>query len=81
MSVVVWFKCNGCDAAAEGTSRLRKEFVSVSGRSYGFGSARWTNTPDDVVPEGWVAADPCTYCCYCPACWQQINRERVVEAP
>jgi len=72
MSVTARFECNGCGAVAEGTERLRKEFVSLSGRDHGFGSARWANTPDDIAPEGWVAADPHTYCCYCPACWAQI---------
>jgi hypothetical protein len=73
MSVVAIFRCDGCDAVAEGTARLKKEFVSVSGRSHGVGSSRWTNTPDDVAPFGWIAADPYTFCTYCPTCWTEIQ--------
>ena len=73
MSVRVMFECDGCDAKAEGTAPLRKRFVSVSGRDHGFGTARWENTPDDVAPEGWVAADPYTYVTYCPKCWHEIE--------
>lgn len=72
MSIRVVFECNSCDAKAEATGRLRKEFVSLFGRSYGFGLAQWANTPDDVSPEGWVAADPYTYMTYCPKCWAAI---------
>jgi len=73
MSVRVLFECNGCDAKAEGTAPLRKRFVSVSGRDHGFGAARWENTPDDVAPVGWIAADPYTYVTYCPECWSGID--------
>ena len=74
MSVLVRFECSGCDAKADGTKPLRKEFVSVSGRSYGIGSAQWAVRVEDVVPEGWMPFDPYTYCTYCPKCWRGIER-------
>jgi len=70
--VKVLFECGGCDAKAEGTDYLRREFRSISGRSYGIGGAVEVNSVDDVVPEGWVAFDPYTYCCYCPVCVEDI---------
>jgi len=75
VSVTLVFACCGCPAKAKGVGPLRKEFVSVSGRSCGFGSARWMNTPDDLAPEGWIAADPYTHVTYCPKCWAEINAE------
>lgn len=75
MSVTVKFSCNGCNAVAEGTKPLRREFVSFSGRSYGWGTHRMTVGVEDVLPEGWVAFDPCTQCCYCPTCWAGIVGE------
>ena len=79
MSVTVHFSCGGCDAKAEGTAPLRMEFVSVSGRSYGFGAPRMANTIDDVTPEGWIAYDPYTYCCYCPKCWGEILKGQISD--
>ena len=79
MTVNVQFSCGGCDAKAEGTAPLRRQFVSFSGRSYGFGTVQPVNTIDDVTPEGWVAYDPYTYCCYCPACWAEINKAEVAK--
>ena len=76
MGVTVEFSCGGCNATAKGTDRLKLHFVSVSGRSYGFGSPRPENTIEDVTPEGWIAYDPYTYMTYCPTCWDSIeNRE------
>lgn len=75
VSVELRFKCSGCSAEIDGTAPMRKEFVSVSGRAYGIGSARWIEPPDALAPPGWVAADPYTYCTYCPKCWAEINRE------
>lgn len=80
MSVTVKFSCGGCDAVADGTTFLRREFVSVSGRSYGFGSFRPANAVEDVTPEGWVAFDPYTGCCYCPTCWASIVDAKPLEA-
>jgi hypothetical protein len=38
------------------------------------------NYADDVVPDGWVAYDPYTYCTYCPKCWEGIEAASVVRA-
>lgn len=70
--VTVSFACGGCDAKAEGTTFLRKRFMSLSGRDHGIGGPVWDVGVDDVVPEGWVAFDPYTYCTYCPKCWEEI---------
>lgn len=72
MGTTLKLTCGGCDAKAE-SKPFRKEFVSVSGRSYGLGSWR-TPDIDDVVPEGWVWSDPYTACTYCPKCWEDIVR-------
>lgn len=72
MGVTVVFSCGGCDATANGTKPIRKEFRSFSGRGYGFGRAVITPLVEDVAPEGWVAFDPYTYCTYCPKCWNEI---------
>ena len=75
MSVTVTFACGGCNARAEGSTPLRKRFLSVSGRDYGIGSAVWDVGVEDVVPDGWIAFDPYTYCTYCPKCWAEIIAE------
>ena len=73
MSVTVHYECDGCFKKAEGTERLRMEFVSVTGRSYGFGSPQPMNTPTSVAPLGWWVFDPATYLCYCPKCRAKIE--------
>ena len=72
MSVTVHYSCGGCDATTEGTEPLNAEFRSLSGRTYGIGGTVFTNSAKTVAPEGWVAFDPYTYCCYCPKCWAEI---------
>ena len=72
MSVTIHYRCDGCFAEADGTEPLSKQFISVSGRSYGFGSWHYVNNPVIVAPDGWVAFDPHTQCCYCPKCWEEI---------
>ncbi len=79
MTVTVHYECNGCFAKAEGTEPLRMEFVSVSGRSYGVGSAQSMNDARSVAPEGWWAFDPYTYLCYCPKCRAGIEESAVEE--
>ncbi len=79
MTVTVHYGCDGCHAKAEGTEPLRKEFRSVTGRSYGFGSARAVNTAMSVAPEGWWAFDPYTCLCYCPKCRTGIEESAVEE--
>ena len=73
MSITVKFRCDGCHAEAEGTKPIRKHFVSVTGRSYGIGSYRYTNTVAEVAPEGWWPFDPYTQLCYCPKCRAEIE--------
>lgn len=68
MGVEVLFRCDGCEATAKGTDTLKREFRSVSGREWGFGRPVPVNSVDDIVPDGWWAYDPYTYCTYCPEC-------------
>ena len=72
--ITVNFECGGCLQKAQGTTWLSRRFVSISGKSYGFGHYEY-DTPQDVAPEGWVAFDPYTGCCYCPTCWAEIETE------
>lgn len=64
------FTCGGCFAEAPGTGPLRRTFERAIPTG-GFGVWKW-NRPEDVTPEGWVASDPYTGCCYCPTCWEGI---------
>ena len=70
--VTVNFECGGCFAKAVGTRFLERKFVSITGKSYGFGHYEY-NKPQDVAPQGWVAFDKYTGCCYCPECWESIE--------
>ncbi len=74
MSVFVTFDfvCGGCREKVTGERRMMtSEFLSFSGRSWGFGS-HVQETPRPDPPEGWVSFDPYTGCCYCPECWASI---------
>lgn len=80
MSTRLHLKCDGCDAETH-SERINKTFVSVSGRSYGFGSYRMPDIDAAIEPTGWVWSDPYTSCTYCPACWTSIEaKERDAEA-
>jgi hypothetical protein len=70
--ITINFECGGCFAKTKGISWLKRDFVSVTGKPYGIGTYRYT-TPQDVAPEGWIAFDPYTGCCYCPKCWAEIE--------
>lgn len=72
MSVSVKFSCDGCDKISNGTGNLKREFQSITGRGYGFGSWK-IDGAQDVAPDGWVSFDPYTGCCYCPDCWDGIE--------
>ena len=72
MPVTVHFSCGGCDAEAEGTTFLQRSFRGTNG-SWGWGSVVDINTVESVAPEGWIAFDPYTQCCYCPECWKSIE--------
>ena len=69
MTVTVHFVCGGCDAEAEGTTWLKRESSPVFGNWVTYR----TMEPQEVAPEGWIAFDPCTGCCYCPQCWGEIE--------
>jgi len=73
MTVTVLFRCSGCDATAQGTKPLTREFRSLCGRDHGFGSFV-TTTVDSVCPPGWWAWDPYTLATYCPACRSEIEQ-------
>lgn len=73
MSVNVIYSCDGCDSHSE-PIRLSRQFQSISGRGYGFGSYEY-DQPKDKAPDGWVAYDPYTGCCYCPDCWSKLSAE------
>ena len=79
MTVNVKFQCDGCFVEADGTEPIRKEFRSLSGRLWGFGSYHFTGTPTSVAPEGWVPFDPYTHACYCPDCWAEITEDDDAE--
>ena len=83
MVVYVEFHCGGCFKVAKGTHFIRRELVPLfHGDPMRGGFMRklpWN--VDDVVPEGWVADDPYTGCCYCPACWAGIIADEPVEEP
>lgn len=72
MTTRLHLRCDGCDAETH-TAPIRKEFVSVNGRGYGFGSWREPDLDASVLPTGWVWSDPVTSCTYCPDCWKQIE--------
>ena len=71
MSVRIMLHCSGCNRDPVPGGVVRQEFVSFSGRSYGFGNAQTRVELD--VPDGWVAFDPYTYATYCPECWASIQ--------
>ena len=77
MPVNVLFQCGGCFKEAKSTTWLKRKFVYLNGRPRsimegGFGHYEY-DKPQDVAPEGWIAFDPYTGCCYCPACWAEIE--------
>lgn len=68
------YACGGCDAVEEVTvPHLSSRFHGFGGKEHGFG--RWVNQTIDAeefCPEGWMAFDPYTRCCYCPDCVASI---------
>jgi hypothetical protein len=72
MSTSLHLKCDGCDAEIH-TAPIRTEFVSFSGRGYGFGVRHMPDIDKAVEPTKWVWSDPYTGCTYCPECWKQIE--------
>lgn len=72
MPVTVKFKCSGCFIETEGTHFLKRQFRSFNETPWGVGTYHY-DSPQDVAPEGWIAFDPYTGCCYCPKCWAEIE--------
>lgn len=70
MSVSVKFHCNGCDAAAEGKSRIRQHFEPLYGNRGGL-CRIVVETIDSVCPDGWIAFD-LVGATYCPKCAAEI---------
>lgn len=75
--------CGGCDEQVEiGPLLINNRFHGFNGKDYGFGvyHIEWPNL-EALAPEGWVAFDPYTQCCYCPECWASIveTDEAVIE--
>jgi hypothetical protein len=70
VKVSITYDCGGCDKVETiDAGIVKRSFRSFSGRDHGFGT--WmTQGPDYAAfaPEGWMAFDPYTQCCYCPAC-------------
>lgn len=76
IEVVLKYQCGGCLKNETVTSHLSSHFVSLSGRSYGFGSRQNDKADAEILaPEGWVAFDPYTGSCYCPECWKGIEND------
>lgn len=74
VKAVLTYECDGCFKTAEvETGRLGSRFHGFNGKEHGFGS--WVNEKPDaeaLAPEGWMAWDPLTRCCYCPDCVEEI---------
>lgn len=74
ITATIHYNCGGCDAKVDvEVDRLDSRFHGVTGHEYGFG--HWDEPKIDVVehcPEGWMAFDPYTRCCYCPGCVEEI---------
>jgi hypothetical protein len=80
MTTRLHLRCDGCDAETH-TKPIRKRFVSVRGRSHGFGSWQLPSVDDVVTELGWIWSDPYTSCTYCPTCWAGIEAGKGAEAP
>ena len=79
MPISLLFRCGGCDTTAVGTAPMRRRFV-VTGQYQGLDIGRFSEWAgiEDIAPKGWIASDPFTGCCYCPACWESIVSARPV---
>lgn len=75
MPVYATFKCDGCFDEKQSAGWFKRLFISVNGRSWGIGSYQYTQM-EELTPEGWVAFDPYTSCCYCPNCWKEITYDK-----
>jgi len=73
MGVKVVFSCGGCDAVADGTAFLRREFISFNGKGWGFGRYK-DQKPVDVLPDRWMIYD-IVGATYCPKCADELYPE------
>jgi len=77
MTIKVTFECNGCDAKTDPVI-LNHEFVSITGKSHGFGSRQFERA-QDLAPDGWCVAD-IIGCTYCPDCCAEIWPDEQIAA-
>lgn len=74
VTATLHYRCGGCDASEDvEVKHLRSRFRGFNGKDHGLGV--WENDVVDAVthcPEGWMAYDPYTRCCYCPKCIADI---------
>jgi len=70
MAISFVYVCDECGATAQVTAP-RREFVGLTGRSYGFGGYQFP-TPKGNAPQGWI--DYCIVgCTYCPQCADKLT--------
>ena len=74
IKVTLTYSCGGCDKReAVDAGSITRDFVSISGRGYGFGKYVTSGVnPEKHAPDGWVAFDPYTQITYCEDCWESI---------
>jgi len=81
VSIKITFECSGCFVTVAGTRPLGSRWDAIHTFSDGGSVGRYVDDrPQDVAPEGWVAFDPYTRCCYCPKCWASIIAPKDGEA-
>ena len=69
MGLQILIQCDECFAKPESDlPTFKRYFDSSNGKGYGFGVHKWPHI-QDLMPQGWLAADPYTSCTYCPKCW------------
>jgi hypothetical protein len=74
--VTLHYSCGGCDARESVETWIKRQFLSFSGRDYGFGSYVFDSQAklaDETCPKDWIAFDPYTSATYCPKCWDEIE--------
>ena len=78
MSIEVHFKCSGCDAVADGTRPIRRDFIPR------WNSSEWgafkVESVTNVTPPGWVPFCPAG-ATYCPKCAKEIWPEDENQEP
>jgi len=71
----LYYSCGGCHAYEKREAWIKRQFLSFSGREYGFGNHVFDSQKtlvDETCPAGWMAFDPYTSATYCPTCWDEI---------